>query len=289
MTSDTQYQNYKLIEQAIRFIRLNLERQPSLGEIARELDVSDSHLQRVFTLWAGVSPKKFLQFLTKERALSCLRTSKNILEASFDSGLSSPSRLHDLMIMTVAMTPGEVKAQGQGVSIEFGYATTPFGLALIGWTHRGICHLMFDESKESALKELKSLWPYATLIHHPEQAREYTQIIFPSVEKSPPALSKQRKTLNVLLKGSNFQLKVWEALIKAPQASVISYSDLALAIDKPKAQRAVGSAVAKNTLAYLIPCHRVIRESGEFGNFRWGLDRKIAMQAWEASQAVIGD
>jgi len=274
--TDDQYQHYQVIERAIHYIRANLTQQPSLGDIATAVGLSESHLQRTFTTWAGISPKKFLQYLTKEHALASLKQSRNILTASFDSGLSGSSRLHDLLILTVAMTPGEVKAQGDGVLVEYGFVQTRFGMALIAWTMRGICHLVFNESTELALNELKDLWPQANFQINIQRAYDYAQAIF-----EPTA---NNQAIKVVLKGTNFQLKVWEALIKAPISSVISYSDLAHAIGMPKAQRAVGSAVAKNTLAYLIPCHRVIRESGEFGNYRWGIEKKTAILAWESAQ-----
>ena len=273
------YQQYQIVEKAINFIKQHVDEQPSLAEIAQAVDLSEFHLQRVFTAWAGISPKKFLQYLTKEQALANLQSSKNILTAAWDSGLSGTGRLHDLMIMAVAMTPGEIKALGKDVLIEYGFIECRFGLALIAWTARGICHLAFNEDKEVALAELVDLWPRATLNLNTEQAVTYGRSIFePSAEK---------REIKLVLKGTNFQLKVLEALIKAPIASVVSYSDLALAIGQPKAQRAVGSAVARNTLAYLIPCHRVIRESGEFGNYRWGIDKKAALLAWETAQASI--
>lgn len=281
MTNKTQYQNYLLVEQAIHYIRQHSVQQPTLAEIAQAVNLSEFHLQRLFKTWAGVSPKKFLQFLTKEQALINLRASKNVLDCSHEVGLSGPGRLHDLMVTTIAMTPGEIKMRGAGVAIEYGFAQTRFGLALIAWTPRGLCHLMFEESKALALQALEDLWPLASLRHHPEHALAYAQVIF---EPQPKVAGAHNAPIKLLLKGTNFQIKVWEALLKAPFASVISYSELADAIAQPKAQRAVGSAVAKNALAYLIPCHRVIRESGEFGNYRWGLNKKVAILAWETAQ-----
>ena len=271
------YQHYQIVEKAIHYIRQHVDRQPSLADISQEVGLSEFHLQRVFTQWAGISPKKFLQFLTKEQALLNLQSSKDIMTAAWESGLSGPGRLHDLMIMTVAMTPGEIKAQGKDVLIEYGFYASRFGLALIAWTSRGICHLALNEQQDDSLRELIHLWPHATVTRKQDQALRLGQDIFEP--------STKQKKVKVVLKGTNFQLKVWEALIKAPIASVISYSDVANAIGQPKAQRAVGSAIAKNTLAYLIPCHRVIRESGEFGNYRWGIDKKAALLAWETAQA----
>lgn len=274
----TQSRHYEIVARAIEFIRNNAHRQPSLADIANEVHLSEQRLQRIFTAWAGISPKRFLQYLTKEHAKQALRESSDILDAALKSGLSGPGRLHDLMVTCEAMTPGEIMTLGRGVTVGHGVTATPFGDALIGWTPRGICYLSFCDGDEAVKrKELLSQWPAATLLRDDRQATRLSHRIFPSLPKPGQ--------LHLLLRGTNFQVKVWEALIKVGSSRLISYSQLASIIDSPRAQRAVGSAVAANNIAYLIPCHRVIRESGESGNYRWGGNRKLAIQAWESGQS----
>ncbi len=268
-------QQYDYVAQAIAYIRAHARQQPSLGEIAAALNLSEYHLQRIFTAWAGVSPKRFLQVITKQRALDALKHSDDVLSAALNSGLSSPGRLHDLMVSCEAMSPGEIKALGKGLRIGFGSALTPFGHALIGWTPRGICYLQFYEtSSEEKETELASQWSAASLFRDDLQAAQFSKQIFAA--KHPDG------KLHLVVKGTNFQVKVWEALLSTRSSEIISYAQLAKLIDSPKAQRAAGSAVAANTIGYLIPCHRVIRGDGDTGNFRWGSDRKVAIQAWEA-------
>ena len=269
-------QQYQTIKHAIDYIRANARHQPSLKVIAGAMNLSEYHLQRLFTAWAGVSPKRFLQYLTKEHALKALRESGDVLSASLDAGLSGPGRLHDLMVNCEAMSPGEIKAQGKGLVIGFGLASTPFGLALLGWTPRGVCHLVFcdgDESGQIAL--LESRWPDSTLKRDDRAAARFSDRIF--------AGELERGKLHLVIRGTNFQLKVWEALLQVPPGRVVSYRQLAEIAGVPKAQRAVGSALAANTVGYLIPCHRVIRSDGHLGSFRWGVARKQAIQTWEAA------
>lgn len=271
---EAQSRHYAIVAQAIAFIRSNARRQPGLAEIAAEVGLSEQRLQRVFSAWAGISPKRFLQYLTKQRASEALRQSSDILSVALESGLSGPGRLHDLMISCEAMTPGEIKTQGKGVTVCQGTAATPFGNSLIGWTRRGLCYLAFCDGDEAAReRELASQWPRANLIRDDDGASHLSQRIFPA----QPMTGK----LHLLLRGTNFQIKVWEALINTRPPQLLSYSQLASLIDAPRAQRAVGSAVAANSIGYLIPCHRVIRESGESGHYRWGSSRKQAIQAWE--------
>lgn len=268
---------YAIVAQAIEYIRVNARQQPSLSDIAAVVSLSESHLQRIFSRWAGISPKRFLQYLTKEYAKQALKDSKNVLTTAMDAGLSGSSRLHDLMISCEAMTPGEIGAQGKGVTVTYGFAGTPFGAALIGWTPRGICNLMFcDEGVEDALSKLAADWPCANLVHDNKAAIEFSDRIFSSVPEPG--------RLHLLLRGTNFQIKVWEALLKIGSSQLASYSTVAHMAGCPKAQRAVGTANAANKIAFLIPCHRVIRESGEVGLYRWGGDRKLAMLAWEAAK-----
>lgn len=287
--STTQDKNYQAVSRAIVYIRRHARRQPSLAEVAAEVNLSESHFQRIFSEWAGISPKRFLQFLTKEYARQALKESADILSTSLDAGLSGAGRLHDLMITCEAMTPGEVKAQGQGVTVHYGVTSTPFGLALLAWTSRGVCKLAFgeydspDSGNDFLLDELALEWPCATLLRDDVAADKLSKRIFhPKSHKAGQAPQK----LHLLLRGTNFQIKVWEALMNIGSSRVVSYSTLARLAGLPKAQRAVGSALAANRIAYLIPCHRVIRESGDVGVYHWGSERKAMMLAWE--QAIEG-
>ncbi|MRI33832.1 6-O-methylguanine DNA methyltransferase [Endozoicomonas sp. OPT23] len=275
-------QHYQYVAKAIAYIRSHANQQPSLQEVAEVVGVSEYHLQRIFKQWAGVSPKRFLQFLTKERALQALRESGDILQASLEAGLSGPGRLHDLMISCEAMTPGEVKSLGENLVISYGFAESPFGRVFLGWTDRGICHLSFidgqlydDEPRHEVriVDELQKRWSKACLQKNTEGVRQLAARIFQS--------GKAGEKVHLLIQGTNFQLKVWEALLATEPGQLLSYSQLADMAGSPKAQRAVGSALAKNNIGWLIPCHRVIRETGEFGNYRWGVSRKAAIQGWE--------
>lgn len=271
--------HYAIVARAIEFIRLNSRRQPALAEIAAAVHLSEYHLQRVFAAWAGISPKRFLQYLTKEYAKQALRDNDDVLSVAAAAGLSGGGRLHDLMVSCEAMTPGEIKAGGRGVEVGCGHATTPFGDALIGWTPRGICHLAFcsgDPAADSA--RLAAQWPAARLIADDAGAVRLAARIFVDRQRSG--------RLHLLLRGTNFQIKVWEALIGIEPSQRVSYGRLAAMAGSPLAQRAAGSALAANNIAYLIPCHRVIRESGDIGNYRWGPGRKAAMLAWEAAQSA---
>ena len=277
--ADEYQRHYAIVARAIGFIRENSRRQPSLAEIATAVHLSEFHLQRIFAAWTGISPKRFLQFLTKEYAKQALRDCDDVLSVSAAAGLSGGGRLHDLMVSCEAMTPGEIKAGGRGVEVGWGHAATPFGEALIGWTPRGICHLAFcDDDQVSAAARLAAQWPAATLIADDAEAACLAARIFPGRQRSG--------RLHLILRGTNYQIKVWEALIGIEPSQRISYGKLAAMAGAPQAQRAAGSALAANTIAYLIPCHRVIRESGDSGNYRWGPERKAAMLAWEAAQTV---
>lgn len=269
--------HYLTVKKAIEYLRAHVYRHPSLKELSQAVHLSEFHLQRVFTQWAGISPKKFLQFLTKEHALDAIKKFSTLEHCSDALGLSSPSRLHDLMVTCTGLSPAEVRAQGAGIKIEYGWGDTPFGRAIVAWTKRGICHLMFNDVDEAALWELKKDWPAADFEMNLAASKELLGRIFNTT------FTKADSPIRVLLKGTPFQLKVWEALIKLPFSALSTYSQVAQSIDAPKAQRATGSAIAKNSIAYLIPCHRVIRESGELSNYRWGVERKMAIIAWEAS------
>lgn len=274
----SQLKHYLLMTRVIQQIQSNTLPTQSLNELAQQVGMSEHHFQRIFSSWAGVSPKRFQQFLTKERAKNMLSESNSVLETSLELGLSGSGRLHDLMIRCEAMTPGEIKSKGEGMQICFGSAVTPLGNSLIAWTGRGICYLAFyDETSEMFVKELMAEWPHAEFIRNDHGANELANKIFINPELDQP--------LYLLLKGTNFQIKVWEALLRVSSGQLVSYSQLARIAGSPKASRAVGSAMAANKIGFLIPCHRVIRESGELGHYRWGVERKSALQAWEACKA----
>lgn len=273
--------NYRRIERALLFIDAHRRRQPPLADIARAAGLSEFHFQRLFAQWAGVSPKRFLQFLTKEHALALLRRGTDVLATSMEVGLSSPSRLHDLLVTVEALTPGEVRAGGAGVVIDYGFHPTPFGTCFLAATARGLCTLHFVHGYRSdAVSQLALLWPRAQLRERPARTRGFaTHIFFP---QTPPA--RTRGPLPLVLRGTPFQLKVWEALLRIPAGAAVCYEDIAAHIGTPRAVRAVGSAVGANPVAFVIPCHRVIRKLGDFGQYAEGPLRKQAMLGWEAAQ-----
>lgn len=277
-------EDYRRIEQAIRYIEANAARQPELAEIAASLGLSEYHFQRLFTRWAGISPKRFLQFLTKENAKQMLAHSTSLLNTTYASGLSSPGRLHDLFIQCEAVTPGEYKSRGKGMQIVYGFHPTPFGECLLALTGRGICFLAFaDQGRPFALNQLKQDWANATLTEDPVRTAPIVEQIF-AQQPRPSLTSRESRSLSLHLRGTNFQIKVWEALLRLPLGQVISYESLANQVSAAKATRAVGNAVAHNPVAYLIPCHRVLQKSGDFGNFRYGPARKKAMLGWEMAR-----
>ena len=267
---------YDTVAHAIRFIRANARQQPELAAIADHVGLSPHHLQRVFSAWAGVSPKRFLQYLTREHARSLLRQRLDVLSTAHESGLSGASRLHDLMIACDAVTPGEVRALGNGLEITYGFGPTPFGRVIVGSTPRGICHLQFCDDDAAALHILRSDWPLARLTHDDASQQATITALFACVGLQP---------LHLLLRGTNFQIKVWQALLQIPAGELISYSGLAGLTGTPRAQRAVGTTLAQNRIALLIPCHRVIRENGDSGQYRWGSERKTALIAFESAMA----
>ncbi len=268
-------EDYVLIEQAIEYLESNAQRQPDLSEIASAVGLSEFHFQRVFTRWAGISPKRFLQFVTKENAKQLLDRSENLLDATYQVGLSSLGRLHDLFVTTEAVTPGQYKSHGSGLTIRYGLHPTPFGECLIGVTERGICHLSFvQDSEGDAIDGLVAEWQQAAMVEDYETTVPLVEPIFDLSQRSV-------HPLHVHLRGTNFQIKVWEALLRIPVGEVTTYGQIASGIGQPTAPRAVGSAVGHNPIAVLIPCHRVIRKLGEFGNYRYGATRKKALLAHE--------
>ena len=270
-------EDYRRIEQAIQYLEAHYQRQPDLNEIAENIGLSEYHFQRLFTRWVGISPKRFLQFLTKEGAKDLLQRSSNVMDAAYSVGLSGPGRLHDLLVQTEAVTPGEYKARGAGLTIRYGFHPTPFGECLLGLTERGICHLGFTQTgREAALANLLADWKNARLM---EDAAATGALIAPifSLQRNPTPIA-------LFLTGTNFQLKVWEALLRIPAGGICTYEGLAAEIGRPTAIRAAGTAVGRNPIAVLIPCHRVIHKTGKLGNYRYGSARKKALLGWEAGQ-----
>jgi len=277
-----QLEDYKRIEQAISFIEHNFKAQPPLDEIAAAVCLSKYHFQRLFRRWAGISPTQFMQYLTLDYAREKLAEAENVLGASFEAGLSGPGRLHDLFVTFDAMTPGEFKRLGAGLKIEYGCHPTPFGQCLIALTARGICHLGFiDREREGpALRRLRENWPGALLCENAVKTGRYMKQIF-SADKS-----NRSEPFHIFLKGTNFQVNVWRALLTIPPGHVVSYQDIAAYIGKPKAVRAAAGAIALNPVGFLIPCHRVIAKSGRIHKYRWGTARKKAILGWEAARSL---
>jgi len=263
--------NYYRIAKAIEFIKENFRSQPDLNEVAKNVYLSPHHFQRMFTAWAGVSPKKFLQFMSLDHAKNILNNQEATLsEAAFETGLSGTGRLHDLFVSIEGMTPGEYKNGGENLNINFSFNESPFGTYLVASTSKGICNLLFTEDKVSALNNLKLQWNTANIIEATDSYQNKVKRFF---ENDLPKADK----IKLHLRGTEFQLKVWEALLRIPEGQLSSYSDIAVKVCTVKASRAVGSAIGKNPVAYIIPCHRVIKKTGEFGEYRWGRTRKIAM------------
>lgn len=269
--------DFKRIALAINYIRTHFKEQPSLDEIADAVHLSPHHFHRLFTRWAGVSPKRFLQYTTIEYAKEHLKKEKTLFDVSFDAGLSGTSRLHDLFVTIEAMTPGEYKNKGKNLTIYHSFEETVFGPACIASTDKGICYLAFGDM-QVAQKELIELFPQATFIDQ-SQSIHHQAISF--LQDPTSALN----PLQLHIKGTDFQLKVWDALLKIPLGNLTTYSDISHHINNPNANRAVGTAVGSNPVSFIIPCHRVIRSSGELGGYHWGLDIKMAMIGWEATQS----
>lgn len=268
--------DFSRIAEAIGYIKNNFRSQPGLDEVAEKIHLSPFHFQRLFTEWAGVSPKKFLQYITVENAKKMLKEDQaSLFDTAFETGLSGTGRLHDLFINIEGMTPGEYKLGGQSLSINYSFAESPFGNILVASTPKGVCHISFADNEEEALAILKNMFPNATYKQMVDLLQQNVLYIFTH------DWSKLNE-VKLHLKGTDFQLKVWETLLKIPMGRLATYGDIAKRIDHPNASRAVGSAIGDNPVAYLIPCHRVIRSTGVFGQYMWGADRKAAMIGWEA-------
>ena len=270
--------DYERIARVIRYLDAHHAEQPDLAQLAAQAGLSAYHFHRLFSVWAGVTPKDFVRCLTLAHVKQRLREGESVLGAALAAGLSGPSRLHDLCVKFEAASPGEVKSSGRGWQLEFGFATSPFGECILAEGPRGICYLAFSESRQrrEAEARLAEAWPAAVRKRNDAAAVRLADRVFrpaPGDVLEPP--------LHAMVSGSTFQVRVWQALLQVPVGSLVSYRGLATAIGQPAAARAVGSAVAANRLAYLIPCHRVIRETGVVGEYRWGQLRKRALIAWE--------
>jgi AraC family transcriptional regulator, regulatory protein of adaptative response / methylated-DNA-[protein]-cysteine methyltransferase len=276
MTTD-----YQRIEKAISYINENFRQQPDLEEVAKQVHLSPFHFQRMFRQWAGVTPKKFLQYISLEHAKQLLEQKHTLADASFEAGLSGTSRLHDLFISIEGMTPGEYKNDGESLVINYSFAETPFGDILIASTDKGICHISFANDRDTELKLLYARFAKAKFIQKTDMQQQNALQVFKKDWTDPDKIK-------LHLKATPFQIKVWEALLKIPLGSVSTYSGIAESIQSPQASRAVGTAVGSNPVAFLIPCHRVIRSTGVIGEYHWGSLRKTAMLGWEAS-AVYGE
>ncbi len=282
ITSYTQQsQDYYRIEHAIRFLEENFQNQPNLDEIAESVHLSKYHFQRLFKRWAGVTPAQFLHFLTIGYAKEKLALAQPVLDTALDAGLSGSGRLHDLFVTFEAMTPGEYKKHGEGIQIRYAIHPTPFGECLIAQTDRGICALRFlnEANREAEVSGLQAEWPLAEFVWDEDETAVPIQAIFSDASPQDP--------FHLFLKGTNFQVQVWQALLNIPSGQIVTYSGLAEQMGNPNATRAVASAIAKNPIGYLIPCHRVISKAGKMHQYRWGTSRKKAIVGWEAAQIEL--
>lgn len=275
---ERQSRDYARVERAIRFLASNRGRQPELAEVAASVHLSEYHFQRLFQRWAGISPKRFLQYLTKEDAKRRLRESASVLEAALGAGLSGSGRLHELLVECEAVTPGDIRRAGAGLEVRYGFHPSPFGDCLLAATPRGICALRFVGStgRAAEIEALRREWPNAHWIHEPKSTGALARHAFLGFARSG--------ALRLHLRGTNFQIKVWEALLALPEGCVTTYSALAGAIGHPGSARAVGGAVGHNPIALLIPCHRVLRSAGDVSGYRWGSARKQAILARESAR-----
>lgn len=269
--------NYQRVAEAIDYIQNNFKEQPDLNEVAKQIHVSPFHFQRLFTQWAGVSPKKFMQYLSVEHAKTLLKEKhSSLMDAAYETGFSGTGRLHDLFIKIEGMTPGEYKNGGENLRINYSVAESPFGNILVGSTIKGICYMAFADDSDKAFEELDKMFPNAKFKRLVDRVQQNALQIF---NRDWSDL----KQIRLHIKGTPFQLKVWEALLKIPRGQLETYSGIAKSLESPGASRAVGSAVGDNPVAYLIPCHRIIQSTGVFGNYHWGPTRKSAIIGWESA------
>lgn len=275
---EQEYINYSRIAEAIEYIQQNFTKQPTLDEIAEKVHLSPFHFQRLFTDWAGVSPKKFLQYISVQYAKQILNnTQSTLFDTAYHTGLSGTGRLHDLFVKIEGMTPGEFKNKGKNLTINYSYQKSMFGEILVASTYKGICYMGFSDDKQIAFSKLEKRFPNAYYIQQIDKIQQ-DALKFHTHDWS------RINCIKLHLKGTDFQLKVWEALLKIPTGNLATYGNVAKGIQKPKASRAVGTAIGNNPIAFLIPCHRVIKSTGAFGDYMWGTTRKTAIIGWEASK-----
>ncbi|CTQ58701.1 methylated-DNA--[protein]-cysteine S-methyltransferase [Roseibium album] len=271
-------ENYAVVRQTLKRITEDWREQPTLEQLAKEARLQPIQLQRVFSRWAGLTPKQFLQAITLDHAKALLRDSASVLDASYEVGLSGSSRLHDLFITHEAMTPGDYRARGEGVQIVYGFHPSPFGQVLILATDKGLAGLGFADpgEEQSALEDMCERWPAAIYSHDQDATSSYAQRVF------DPDKWCEDQPLNVVMIGTDFEIRVWQTLLKIPMGQATTYSDVAASIGNPKASRAVGSAVGRNPISFVVPCHRVLAKGGQIGGYHWGLTRKRAILGWES-------
>ena len=269
--------DYERIEKAIHFICDHFKEQPSLETIAKAVHISPYHFHRMFSQWAGVSPKKFMQYISLDYAKYLLKERVALMDAAYETGLSGTGRLHDLFVTIEGMTPGEFKNGGADLKINYCFAESPFGKLIVASTHKGVCHMFFEEDEDKALNDLQIRFPNASFHQITDTFQQAALFIFQKDWK-------QLDQIKLHLAGTSFQLKVWESLLKIPMGRLSTYGDIAQSIDKPKASRAVGTAIGNNPVAFLIPCHRVIQGSGNIGGYMWGPTKKTAIIGWEAAK-----
>ena len=281
MSVDQLHIDYSRIEKAIAYINHNFREQPSLEEISTAVNMSPFHFQRLFSEWAGVSPKKFLQYVSLRYAKHLLQRNTTLMNVSNEIGLSSSSRLHDLFINIEGMTPGEFKNGGAGLTINYSFRESPFGNIIIASTNKGVCYIHFQNNESVALRDLKACFPSAVYHQAEDKYQKDALLIF---QKN----GGQTDPIKLHLRGTRFQIKVWESLLKIPTGGLSTYGDIAKKTGNPKAARAVGTAIGANPIAFLIPCHRVIQSNGKFGGYMWGVEKKMAIIGWEAAKTNLG-
>ena len=280
---EQEYINYNRIAAAIDYIRHNFKSQPNLDEVAENIHLSPHHFQRLFTEWAGVSPKKFLQYISVEHAKKLLKNKEvTLFDAACETGLSGTGRLHDLFIKIEGMTPGEFKNGGESLLINYSYAESPFGDMLVASTPKGICYMAFTQNEKEGLNDLQNHFPNASFKQMVDRMQQNALFIFSHDWR-------KLHQIKLHLKGTDFQLKVWETLLKIPLGKLSTYGSIAKKMNNSNAARAVGTAIGSNPVAFLIPCHRVIQSTGNFGGYMWGATRKTAIIGWEAGKITTGN
>lgn len=280
--SEEQNLNYSRITTAIEYIRANFKAQPSLDEIAKQVHLSPFHFQRLFSEWAGTTPKKFLQYISIEHAKTLLKDHQaTLFDTAIDTGLSGTGRLHDLFVNIEAMTPAEYKNGGKSLSINYSFSGSPFGGLIVASTPKGVCYMAFDDDATNAVNVLKEKFPNATFQHKTDAAQQSALLIFRNDWAKLP-------DIKLHLKGTDFQVKVWESLLKIPMGQLTTYGSIAQQIGNANASRAVGTAIGSNPVAFLIPCHRVIQASGRISGYMWGTARKTAIIGWENARVESG-